>query len=113
MARYHGLLDRYLEVNQRITDRRGLTEAQARALVDEGKAIVVQVYEYARDRAWRRAKPERHPAIIHGPGDTKPVGKPPGGRCETHKPAFRSWWTRVLVPDLYGSTNMFSGAPSY
>ena len=35
-------LDRYREVNGRISDPRGLTEAQAHALVDEGKAIVVQ-----------------------------------------------------------------------
>ena len=35
-------LEHYREINQRITDPRGLTETQARALVDEGKAIVVQ-----------------------------------------------------------------------
>src|SRR4029077_8733512 len=35
-------LDRYREINTRISDPRGLTEAQAKALVDEGKAIVVQ-----------------------------------------------------------------------
>ena len=35
-------LDRLREVNLRISDPRGLTEAQARALVDEGKAVVVQ-----------------------------------------------------------------------
>ena len=35
-------LDRYREVNSRLSDPRGLTEAQAHALVDEGKAIVVQ-----------------------------------------------------------------------
>jgi hypothetical protein len=35
-------LDRLREVNLRISDPRGLTEAQAHALVDEGKAVVVQ-----------------------------------------------------------------------
>ena len=35
-------LDRYREVNARISDPRGLTEAQARSLVDEGKAVIVQ-----------------------------------------------------------------------
>ena len=35
-------LDRYREVNARISDPRGLTETQARALVDEGKAVIVQ-----------------------------------------------------------------------
>ncbi|MGA2145810.1 MAG: M14 metallopeptidase family protein [Bryobacteraceae bacterium] len=35
-------LDRYREINARISDPRGLTEAQAHALVDEGKAIIVQ-----------------------------------------------------------------------
>lgn len=35
-------LDRFREVNARLSDPRGLTEAQARALAAEGKAIVVQ-----------------------------------------------------------------------
>ena len=35
-------LDRLREVNLRLSDPRGLTEAQAHALVDEGKAVVVQ-----------------------------------------------------------------------
>ncbi len=35
-------LDRLRDVNLRISDPRGLTEAQAHALVDEGKAVVVQ-----------------------------------------------------------------------
>ena len=35
-------LDRLREVNLRISDPRGLTEAQAHALVDEGKAVIVQ-----------------------------------------------------------------------
>jgi len=35
-------LDRLREVNQRLTDPRGLTEQQAHALVDEGKAVIVQ-----------------------------------------------------------------------
>ena len=35
-------LDRLREVNLRISDPRGLTEAQARALTEEGKAVVVQ-----------------------------------------------------------------------
>src|SRR5215510_6311180 len=35
-------LERLHEVNLRISDPRGLTEAQVRALVDEGKAVVVQ-----------------------------------------------------------------------
>jgi hypothetical protein len=35
-------LDRLREVNLRISDPRGLTEAQARALTGEGKAVVVQ-----------------------------------------------------------------------
>jgi hypothetical protein len=35
-------LDHYRDVNARLSDPRGLTEAQARALADEGKAIVVQ-----------------------------------------------------------------------
>jgi hypothetical protein len=35
-------LDRYREVNTRLSDPRGLTEAQARALAAEGKAVVVQ-----------------------------------------------------------------------
>jgi hypothetical protein len=35
-------LDRLREVNLRISDPRGLTEGQAHALVDEGKAVVVQ-----------------------------------------------------------------------
>ncbi len=35
-------LDHLREVNLRISDPRGLTEAQAHALVDEGKAVVVQ-----------------------------------------------------------------------
>ena len=35
-------LDRLREVNLRISDPRGLTEAQAHALVDEGRAIVVE-----------------------------------------------------------------------
>src|ERR1700742_3050397 len=35
-------LDRLREVNLRISDPRGLTDAQAHALVDEGKAVVVQ-----------------------------------------------------------------------
>src|SRR4051795_9904790 len=35
-------LDRYREVNARLSDPRGLTEAQARVLAGEGKAIVVQ-----------------------------------------------------------------------
>jgi hypothetical protein len=35
-------LDRLREVNLRISDPRGLSEAQAHALVDEGKAVVVQ-----------------------------------------------------------------------
>src|SRR6185503_20151543 len=34
-------LDRLREVNLRISDPRGLTEQQAHALVDEGKAVVV------------------------------------------------------------------------
>ena len=37
-----GKLDRLREVNNRLSDPRGLSEAQAHALVDEGKAIVVQ-----------------------------------------------------------------------
>src|SRR5271165_1050906 len=37
-----GKLDRLREVNNRISDPRGLSEAQAHALVDEGKAVVVQ-----------------------------------------------------------------------
>jgi len=52
-------LDRYREVNAKLSDPRGLTEAQAHALADEGKAIVVQVDEHARHwrsaaRRWRR-----------------------------------------------------------
>ena len=35
-------LDRLREVNLRLSDPRGLTEAQAHALVDEGRAVVVQ-----------------------------------------------------------------------
>ncbi|HLK63337.1 MAG TPA: M14 family metallopeptidase [Bryobacteraceae bacterium] len=35
-------LEHYRDINLRITDPRGLTEAQARALTDEGKAVVVQ-----------------------------------------------------------------------
>src|SRR6185436_20629280 len=35
-------LDRYREINSRISDPRGLTEPQARALADEGKAVIVQ-----------------------------------------------------------------------
>jgi hypothetical protein len=35
-------LERYREVNARLSDPRGLTDQQAHALVDEGKAIVVQ-----------------------------------------------------------------------
>src|SRR5215813_4903567 len=35
-------LDRYREINSRLSDPRGLTEAQAHALADEGKAIIVQ-----------------------------------------------------------------------
>ncbi len=35
-------LERLRQVNLRISDPRGLTEAQARALTDEGKAVVVQ-----------------------------------------------------------------------
>ena len=35
-------LDRLREVNLRLSDPRGLTEAQAHALVDEGKAVIVQ-----------------------------------------------------------------------
>ena len=35
-------LERLREVNLRLSDPRGLTEAQAHALVDEGKAVVVQ-----------------------------------------------------------------------
>src|SRR5690242_3671183 len=35
-------LDRYREVNGRLSDPRGLTEAQARALAAEGKAVIVQ-----------------------------------------------------------------------
>jgi len=35
-------LDHLREVNLRISDPRGLTEAQAHALVDEGKAVIVQ-----------------------------------------------------------------------
>ena len=35
-------LDRLRDVNLRISDPRGLTEAQAHSLVDEGKAVVVQ-----------------------------------------------------------------------
>ena len=35
-------LDRLREVNLRISDPRGLTEAQAHALVDEGKTVIVQ-----------------------------------------------------------------------
>jgi hypothetical protein len=35
-------LDRLREINLRLTDPRGLTEQQAHALVDEGKAVVVQ-----------------------------------------------------------------------
>jgi murein tripeptide amidase MpaA len=35
-------LDHYREINARISDPRGLTEAQAHALADEGKAIIVQ-----------------------------------------------------------------------
>jgi len=35
-------LDRLKDVNQRISDPRGISEAQAHALVDEGKVIVVQ-----------------------------------------------------------------------
>ncbi len=35
-------LDRYREVNAQLSDPRGLTEAQARALAGEGKAIIVQ-----------------------------------------------------------------------
>ncbi|HEX3742792.1 MAG TPA: M14 metallopeptidase family protein [Bryobacteraceae bacterium] len=35
-------LDRLREVNLRISDPRGLTDAQAHALVDEGKAVIVQ-----------------------------------------------------------------------
>src|SRR5215468_3179134 len=35
-------LDRYREINSRLSDPRGLSEAQARSLVDEGKVIVVQ-----------------------------------------------------------------------
>ncbi len=35
-------LDRLRELNLRLSDPRGLTEAQAHALVDEGKAVVVQ-----------------------------------------------------------------------
>src|SRR5262245_36395941 len=34
--------DRYREINLQLSDPRGLTEAQARALINEGKAIVVQ-----------------------------------------------------------------------
>src|SRR5262245_8418253 len=37
-----GKLERLREVNLRLSDPRGLTEAQARALVNEGKAVVVQ-----------------------------------------------------------------------
>jgi hypothetical protein len=35
-------LDRFRQVNAQLSDPRGLTEAQARALAAEGKAIVVQ-----------------------------------------------------------------------
>src|SRR6476660_1693751 len=35
-------LERYREINLQLTDPRGLTEVQARALMNEGKAIVVQ-----------------------------------------------------------------------
>ena len=35
-------LDRLREVNLRLSDPRGLTEAQAHSLVDEGKAVIVQ-----------------------------------------------------------------------
>src|ERR1019366_7623043 len=35
-------LDRLREVNLRLSDPRGLTEAQAHTLVDEGKAVLVQ-----------------------------------------------------------------------
>jgi hypothetical protein len=35
-------LDRLREVNLRLSDPRGLTDAQAHALVDEGKAVIVQ-----------------------------------------------------------------------
>ena len=35
-------LDHYREINLQLTDPRGLTEAQARTLMNEGKAIVVQ-----------------------------------------------------------------------
>jgi len=35
-------LEHFREVNLRLTDPRGLSEAQARALADEGKAVVVQ-----------------------------------------------------------------------
>jgi hypothetical protein len=35
-------LDRLREVNLRLSDPRGLSEAQAHALVDEGKAVIVQ-----------------------------------------------------------------------
>lgn len=35
-------LERYREINLQLTDPRGLTEAQARTLMNEGKAIVVQ-----------------------------------------------------------------------
>jgi hypothetical protein len=37
-----GKLDRLREVNNRLSDPRGLSEAQAHALADEGKAIIVQ-----------------------------------------------------------------------
>src|SRR5262245_33522280 len=35
-------LERYREINLQLSDPRGLTEAQARALMNEGKAIIVQ-----------------------------------------------------------------------
>src|SRR6476646_10400453 len=41
-ARNMPKLERYREINLQLTDPRGLTQTQARALMSEGKAIVVQ-----------------------------------------------------------------------
>jgi hypothetical protein len=63
-------LERLRQVNLRISDPRGLTEAQARALTDEGKAVVVQSMSMHAAEIAALKGPQSWPSIC-SPGRTK------------------------------------------
>ena len=87
-------LERLREVNLRLSDPRGLTDAQGHALVDEGKAVVVQSMSMHATEIGGTQMARNWPTIFSRARTKRPAASSitsSSSRCPASIPMARSW----------------------